>query len=105
VLAGIPAVYTRVAHPERRAAWQYYLYLLLYVFVFMLDDLIVFFTVMKTLEVTGLSTRYARISRLLGGIVLVILGALLLLRPSADVRLIIYRVDKRYAGARQGEIK
>jgi len=41
----------------------------------------VFFTVMKTLEVTGLSTRYARISHLPGGIVLVILGTLLLLRP------------------------
>jgi len=79
--AGIPAVYTRVLTLSDVPQWQYYLYLLLYIFVFMLDDLIVFFTVMKTLEVTGLSTRYARISHLLGGIVLVILGALLLLRP------------------------
>jgi len=36
---------------------------------------------MKTLEVTGLSARYTRTSHLLGGIVLVILGTLLLLRP------------------------
>jgi len=79
--AGIPAVYTRVLTLSDVPVWQYYLYLLLYIVVFMLDDLIVFFTVMKTLEVTGLSTRYARASRLLGGIVLVILGTLLLLRP------------------------
>jgi len=79
--AGIPAVYTRLLTLSDVPVWQYYLYLLLYIVVFMLDDLIVFFTVMKTLEVTGLSTRYARISHLLGGIVLVILGVLLLLRP------------------------
>jgi len=79
--AGIPAVYTRVLTLSDVPVWQYYLYLLLYILIFMLDDLIVFFTVMKTLEVTGLSTRYARTSHLLGGIVLVILGALLLLRP------------------------
>jgi thiol-disulfide isomerase/thioredoxin len=79
--AGIPAVYTQVLALSELPAWQRYLYLLLYIFVFMLDDLIVFFTVMKTLEVAGLGTRYARISHLIGGIVLVILGALLLLRP------------------------
>lgn len=79
--AGIPAVYTHVLTLSDVPVWQYYLYLLLYIFVFMLDDLIVFFTVMKTLEVSGLSTRYARVSHLIGGIVLVILGALLLLRP------------------------
>jgi len=74
-------VYTRVLTLSDVPVWQYYLYLLLYILIFMLDDLIVFFTVMKTLEVAGLSTRYARTSHLLGGIVLVILGALLLLRP------------------------
>jgi len=79
--AGIPAVYTHVLALSGVPAWQRYLYMLLYIFVFMLDDLIVFFTVMKTLEVAGLGTRYARISHLIGGIVLVILGALLLLRP------------------------
>jgi thiol-disulfide isomerase/thioredoxin len=79
--AGIPAVYTHVLALSELPAWQRYLYLLLYIFVFLLDDLIVFFTVMKTLEVAGLGTRYARISHLIGGIVLVILGALLLLRP------------------------
>jgi hypothetical protein len=79
--AGIPAVYTHVLAVSELPAWQRYLYLLLYIFVFMLDDLIVFFTVMKTLEVAGLGTRYARVSHLVGGIVLMILGALLLLRP------------------------
>lgn len=47
----------------------------------MADDLIVFITAMTTLQVAGLTTRYARYSQLLGGFVLVTIGALMLLRP------------------------
>jgi hypothetical protein len=79
--AGIPAVYTRVLTLSALPPWQYYAYLLLYIAVFMLDDLIVFFATLKALEVTGLSTRYARWSHLIGGLVLLVIGTLLLLRP------------------------
>jgi hypothetical protein len=61
--------------------WHYYAYLLLYIFVFMLDDLIVFVVAMKTLEVTGATTKYVRTSHLVGGVVLLAIGAMLLLRP------------------------
>lgn len=79
--AGIPAVYTRVLTLSALPPWQYYAYLLLYIAVFMLDDLIVFFATMKALELTGLGTRYARWSHLIGGVVLLAIGVLLLLRP------------------------
>jgi hypothetical protein len=79
--AGIPAVYTQVLALSDLPAWQYYAYLALYIFVFMLDDLFVFVVAMKTLQVTGVTTRYARFSRLAGGAVLLAIGALLLLRP------------------------
>jgi hypothetical protein len=79
--AGIPAVYTQVLALSKLPTWQYYAYLLLYIFVFMLDDLIVFVVAMKTLEVTGVTTRYVRVSHLVGGVALLAIGALLLLRP------------------------
>jgi glutaredoxin len=79
--AGIPAVYTQVLALSNLPAWQYYGYLLLYVTIFMLDDLLVFFTAVKTLELTGMGTRYLRISHLIGGFVLVAIGVLLLLKP------------------------
>lgn len=79
--AGIPAVYTQVLAMSELDVWQYYGYLGLYVLVFMLDDLVVFATAMATLQLNGLAGRYARYSHLLGGIVLVIIGALLILRP------------------------
>lgn len=79
--AGIPAVYTRVLTLSALPTWQYYAYLLLYIGVFVLDDLVVFFVTLKALEVAGLGTRYARASHLIGGVVLLAIGALLFLRP------------------------
>jgi glutaredoxin len=79
--AGIPAVYTQVLALSELPVWQYYAYLALYILVFMLDDLFVFVVAMKTLQITGATTRYVRFSHLAGGVVLLAIGALLLLRP------------------------
>lgn len=79
--AGLPAVYTQVLALSQLPTWQYYAYLALYILVFMLDDLIVFVVAMKTLEVAGMTTRYVRLAHLVGGVALLAIGALLLLRP------------------------
>lgn len=79
--AGIPAVFAQVLALSQLAPWQYAAYLLLYVAVFMLDDLIVLVVALKTLEVAGLTTRYARWSNAVGGVALLAIGALLVFRP------------------------
>lgn len=79
--AGIPAVYTQVLAMHALPAWQYYGYLLLYILIFMADDLVVFFTAMLTLRISGITTRYSRYSQLIGGTVLMAIGVLMLLRP------------------------
>lgn len=79
--AGIPAVYTGILAESGVPAWQHQLYLLLYLAVFMLDDAAVFVTAMLTLRATGLTGRYMHYGQLVGGLVLVVVGALLLLRP------------------------
>lgn len=79
--AGLPAVYTQILTLSDLAKWQYYLYLLLYIFIFMLDDLFVFIAAMVTLQATGLTTKYTRISHLIGGIVMLIIGVLLIFKP------------------------
>jgi len=79
--AGIPAIYTQVLAMSALPRWEYHAYLALYILVFMLDDLVVFFTAMATLEVTGATGRYARYGHLVGGGVLLAVGALMLLRP------------------------
>jgi thiol-disulfide isomerase/thioredoxin len=79
--AGLPAVYTKILSLANLPAWQYYLYLLFYIFIFMLDDLIVFFAAMITLQVTGLQGKYARYSHLVGGGLMLLVGLLLLFKP------------------------
>ncbi len=79
--AGIPAVFTQLLAMAALPAWQYAGYLILYVLVFMLDDLVVMVVALKTLEVTGLTSRYARLSNLLGGVALVSIGPLLIFKP------------------------
>jgi len=54
---------------------------LLYILFFMFDDLFVFFVAMKTLQMTGITTKYVKWSRLIGGILMVAIGVLLLFRP------------------------
>lgn len=79
--AGIPAVYTQVLALTPMPAWQYYGYLLLYNFIYMLDDIAMFAVAIATLQMTGIGTRYARASRLVGGVVLAAIGLMLLFRP------------------------
>lgn len=79
--AGLPAVYTQVLSLARLSSWQYYLYLLLYIFVFMFDDLIVFWIAMTTLNAIGISSKYSRYSNLIGGMIIFVLGLLLIFKP------------------------
>jgi thiol-disulfide isomerase/thioredoxin len=79
--AGFPAVYTQVLTMNDLPSWQYYGYLLLYILFFMIDDLFVFVVSMLTLQITGVTTKYTRLSNIVGGILMVILGALMILKP------------------------
>jgi glutaredoxin len=80
--AGIPAVYTQVITLSDLSAATYYGYIGLYILVFMFDDVAIFATAMVAVQVTGLTSGYARYSHLIGGIVLIIIGAVMLLRPN-----------------------
>ncbi|MCK9578511.1 hypothetical protein M0R01_03400 [bacterium] len=79
--AGLPAIYTQVLALSNLPTWQYYLYILSYIFFFMLDDLIVFFIAMITLEMTGVTTKYVRASRLIGGLLMLAIGLMLIFKP------------------------
>ena len=79
--AGVPAVFAQILSLNSPSPAASYGYIALYVLVFMLDDIAIFATAMIALEVSGLAGRYARYSHLIGGIVLLAIGALLLLRP------------------------
>ncbi len=79
--AGLPAIFTQILIMNNLPTWQYYLYLLFYVFIFMLDDMVIFFIAMRTLHAVGIESKYAHLSRLLGGIIILIIGLLMLFKP------------------------
>jgi len=79
--AGFPVIYTQVLSLNNMEGIKYYLYILLYITFFMLDDLFVFFVAMITLQLTGITTKYVKYTRLIGGIILAIIGILILFRP------------------------
>ncbi len=79
--AGVPAVFTHLLAKADLSTPAHVGYLLLYVFVFMLDDLAVLAIALKTLELTGLAGSHARWASLLGAAVLFAIAAALFLRP------------------------
>ncbi len=79
--AGLPAVYTQILALNVLPKGQYYLYILGYIFFYMLDDLIIFFVAMITLQMTGVTTKYTRVSKLVGGILMLLIGILLIFKP------------------------
>jgi len=80
--ASLPVVFLQVLTLNNLPVWQYYLYILLYIAIFMLDDLIVFITAMTTLQIAGLTGSYSRFSNLVGGLAMLAIGVILIFKPS-----------------------
>jgi len=78
--AGFPAIFTQILALNHLPTWQYYGYIILYLFFYMLDDMIIFIIAMTTLKSVGISTKYGRWSGLIGGILMVIIGLLLIFK-------------------------
>jgi len=79
--AGLPAIYTRILTLSQISTLSYYFYLLLYTFIFMLDDLIVLSLAIITLSRIGFTEKYNYWSTLIGGLLILILGILLIFKP------------------------
>jgi len=79
--AGLPAIYTRILALNPISTLSYYLYLLLYTFIFMLDDLIIFFLAVITLSRIGFTEKYNYWATLFGGLLIFALGILLIFKP------------------------
>lgn len=79
--AGLPLVFTELLVLNHTSDMMKIMYTLLYIIFFLLDDLIVFLIAVFTMKVTGISTKYNKYSHLLGGIIMLIIGILLLIKP------------------------
>ena len=79
--AGLPLLFTQVLALNNLEPYQSTIYMLIYIFFFLLDDLIVFMIAMFTLKVTGITTKYTKYTHLIGGIIMLIIGLLMMFKP------------------------
>lgn len=78
---GIPLLFTQILAMNNLSTFSYVIYMFIYIFFFLIDDIVIFVISMVTLKVTGLSTKYTKYSHLVGGIIMLIIGLLLIIKP------------------------
>jgi len=79
--AGLPAMFIEILSVNNLTIVEEIIYIGLYMLFFLLDDLIIFFIAMTTMQLTGFSTKYGKLSKLVGGILLLLIGLLLIFKP------------------------
>jgi cytochrome c biogenesis protein CcdA/thiol-disulfide isomerase/thioredoxin len=79
---GIPQTFTKILDINNLNLINTYFYLGLYLLFYMIDDLIVFLISYFTFEKTGLINKYSKQSQFIGGLLMLILGTIFLVKPS-----------------------
>lgn len=78
---GIPVMFTNVLAMNELSTLEYVIYIGLYLIFFLIDDILIFVIAMKTLKIKGISNKYTKYSHLIGGIIMVLLGILMVIKP------------------------
>ena len=79
--AGLPLVFTQLLALNNASAIESFFYTLIYIVFFLIDDIIIFAIAMSTTKIHAISTKYNKYSHLIGGILMLIIGVLLILKP------------------------
>ena len=80
--AGLPLMFTQILALNNLNTIQTIIYVALYILFFLIDDIVVFTVAMFTLQLTGISTKYTKYSHLIGGIIMLLIGLLMIFKPS-----------------------
>ena len=79
--AGLPALFTEILAINKVSMGMGIVYNLIYIIFFMLDDFIIFMIAVTTMNIKVISTKYSKYSHLIAGIIMLIIGILLILKP------------------------
>ena len=78
---GFPVIFTELLNLNNVTGCLKILYLLLYVLFYMIDDIAVFSISMFTLEATGITNKYSKLTTLISSIIMILMGILLIIKP------------------------
>ena len=79
--AGLPLLFTQILALNNLSNYESIMYIFIYIFFFLIDDLIVFVLAMITLKVTGVTTKYTKYTHLIGGLIMFLIGLLMIIKP------------------------
>lgn len=79
--AGLPLLFTQILALNNLSKLSYMIYILIYILFFLIDDIIVFVIAMFTLKITGISNKYSKYSHLIGGIIMLLIGLFMIIKP------------------------
>jgi len=79
--AGIPQAFTKILSSNSLSVVEEHFYMFLYILFYMIDDLIVFGIALYAIEKIGITQKYAKMSNFIGGILMILIGTILLLKP------------------------
>jgi len=78
---GIPQAFTKILELKQLSPLINHLYITIYIFGYMLDDFLIFALAIFSFEKIGLTTKYSKICQLIGGIIMIILGLIMIIKP------------------------
>lgn len=78
---GFPTIFLEILTLNKIIGLNKVLYLLIYIFFYIIDDLIILILSLKAFETKGISTKYNKYVNLIAGILLVLMGILLIFKP------------------------
>ena len=79
--AGLPLIFTELLAINNVSGFIKFIYISIYIIFFLIDDIIVFTISMYTMKATGISTKYGKYSHLIGGLIMLLIGLLLIIKP------------------------
>lgn len=77
--ANLPIIFTKILSLANLSKVEEIYYILVYVFFLLLDDIIIFITLMLILKPATISTKHRKIIKIVKGLILIIMGILLLI--------------------------
>ena len=78
---GFPMIFNEILTINNVKGIAKIVYLLIYIFFYMIDDMFVFTVSMATLQATGVTNKYNKLCTLVSSIIMIIMGLLLIIKP------------------------
>lgn len=78
---GFPVMFSQILAINNVNFIERIIYILIYILFFLIDDIIIFIIAATSFKVSAFSTKYARVSKIIGGVILLLIGILMILKP------------------------